>query len=375
MQKIFWSLMLTMGLAGHAGAQAQVKPLSLKYVGETSIVTGAKFDETTIGGLSGITYADGVLNAVSDDKGRWGEPRFYQFDLKIDGKTVTLIPKSFKPVKGLKKEGSRKAFLDLEGLALMPDGDFLISSEGNNDLKPRSMPRVFRVAADGKWKYDLTVPDKYLPERTGQQSKGIQNNGAFEGLTATRDGKFVFTSLEAPLTQDIDMENEANGAIIRILKFEDRGAQRGYFTPAAEFAYKVDAFRDNQIGREIFRGVSEILALSESKIIVLERGARLHGKGWKTTVGLYVADISKATDTLAMVKLADHKYTLAEKVKLVDFETDLTKERGKKDVQNFEALAFGPNLPDGRRTLLVMSDNNFSKNEVTELLVFAIEGE
>ncbi len=369
MQKIFWSSVLVLGIV------CQAQALSLKYVGETSIVTGAKFDETTIGGLSGITYHDGILNAVSDDKGRWGEPRFYQFDFKVDGKTISLIPKSVKFVKGLKKEGARKAFLDLEGLVSLPDGDFLISSEGNNDLKPRSMPRVFRVDAEGKWKYDFTIPDKYLPERTGQQSKGIQNNGAFEGLTATRDGKFVFTSLEAPLTQDIDMETEANGPIVRILKFEDRGAQRGYFAPAAEFAYKIDAFHDNQVGREIFRGVSEILALSENKVIVLERGARLYGKGWKTTVGLYLADLSKATDTLAMVKLADHKYTLAEKVKLVDFETDLTKERGKKDVQNFEALAFGPNLPDGRRTLLVMSDNNFSKNEVTELLVFAIEGE
>ncbi|WP_413577039.1 esterase-like activity of phytase family protein [Bdellovibrio sp. HCB290] len=353
----------------------QAKAFSLKYLGETSIVTGAKFEDTTIGGLSGITYKDGVLNAISDDKGRWGEPRIYQFDFKINGKSVVLIPKSVKEVKGLPKEGRRKAFVDLEGLAQLPDGEFLISSEGNGDLKPRSMPRVFRTRADGKWKSDISIPEKYLPETTGQQSKGVQNNGAFEGLTATTDGKFVFTCLEAPLTQDIDMETEASGVIVRLLKFEDRSAERGYFTPISEFAYKVEPYRDSQIGREIFKGVSEILALSENKVIVLERGARLHGKGWKSTVSLFVADLTKATNTLSMTKLADHKYTLAEKTKLIDFETDLIKERGKKDVQNFEALAFGPKLPDGRRTLLVVSDNNFSKNEVTELLVFAIEGE
>ncbi len=44
-------------------------------------------------------------------------------------------------------------------------------------------------------------------------------------------------------------------------------------------------------------------------------------------------------------------------------------------VQNFEALTWGPPLPDGRRTLLVMVDNNFSKKELTELVVFAVEGE
>lgn len=366
-----WILSAGVLLATASSAQA----LSLKYVGETAVVTGAKFDNTTIGGLSGITFGNGFLNAVSDDKGRYGEPRIYQFELKISDKAVNLIPKSATYVKGLRKEGSRKAFLDLEGLVSLADGDFLISSEGNNDLKPRSMPRIFRTGADGKWKSDFTIPDKFLPERTGQQSKGVQNNGAFEGLTATRDGKFVFTGLEAPLTQDIDMENETNGDKVRILKFEDRGAERGYYTPVAEFVYHMDPFRDNEVGKEIFRGISEILAVSETKMIVLERGARIHGKGWKSTVGLYLADLSKATDTLAMTKLAGHKVTVAEKVKLVDFETDLVKARGKKEVQNFEALAFGPNLPDGRRTLLVMSDNNFSKNEVTELLVFAIEGE
>ncbi|WP_413559892.1 esterase-like activity of phytase family protein [Bdellovibrio sp. HCB209] len=356
-------------------ATSSAHALSLKYIGETAIVTGAKFEKTTIGGLSGITFKDGVLSAVSDDKGRYGEPRIQQFELKVTDKAVHLIPKSLVFVNGLKKEGSRKAFLDLEGLVLLDNGDFLISSEGNNDLKPRSMPRIFRTSADGKWKSDFAIPDKYLPERTGQQSKGIQNNGAFEGLTATLDGKFVFTSIEAPLTQDIDIENEANGDKIRIMKFEDRGAQRGYFTPVSEFVYQMDPFRDNEIGKEIFRGVSEILALSETKIIVMERGARIYGKGWKSTVGLYLADLTKATDTLAFTKLADHKVTVAEKVKLLDFETDLTKARGKKDVQNFEALAFGPKLPDGRRTLLVMADNNFSKHELTELLVFAIEGE
>ncbi|WP_413580390.1 esterase-like activity of phytase family protein [Bdellovibrio sp. HCB288] len=369
MQIFLMVLVSALMLSGPAQA------LSLKYVGETSIVTGAKFEHTTIGGLSGITYKDGILNAISDDKGRWGEPRIYQFEFKVNNKSMTLIPKSVKEVKGLPKEGRRKAFVDLEGLVQLPDGDFLISSEGNGDLKPRSMPRIFRAGAEGKWKSDISIPEKYLPESTGMQSKGVQNNGAFEGLTATADGKFVFACLEAPLTQDIDMETEASGVVVRMLKFEDRGAQRGYYSPVSEFAYKVDAYRDNQIGREIFRGVSEVLALSESKVIVLERGARLYGKGWKSTVSLYLADLSKATNTLPMVKLADHKYTPVEKVKLLDLETDLIKERGKKDVQNFEGLAIGPKLPDGRRTLLLMSDNNFSKNEVTELLVFAIEGE
>ncbi|MNU08786.1 hypothetical protein D3C72_2549920 [compost metagenome] len=64
----------------------------------------------------------------------------------------------------------------------------------------------------------------------------------------------------------------------------------------------------------------------------------------------------------------------AEKVKILDFETEL-KDIRKKSVDNFEALAWGPTLPDGKKTLLMMTDNNFNKTQKMELVVFAVEGE
>lgn len=357
------------GFASHAYA------LRLSYYGETAIATGTKFDKTVIGGLSGIVWNNGTLISVSDDKGRSGEPRFYEFDLKIEKNAVSLTPKSVHFITGLPKEGQRKAMLDSEGIARLADGDFLISSEANTDVKPRSMPRIFRTNSEGVWKSEVAIPEKYLPEVLGKQTKGVQNNMSFEGLTTFADGKIVFTSTEACLTQDIVRGEDANGDIIRVLKFEDKGAQHGYYTPVAEFAYKMDVLSFNNQGREMLRGVSEILALSETKVLVMERGARLHGMGFTSAVTIYLADLSKATNTLAMDKVVDQKIVLAEKVKLVDFETDLVKERGSKMVDNFEGLSWGPTLPDGRRSLLVMVDNNFSKKETTELVVFAVEGE
>ncbi|MEK2646703.1 esterase-like activity of phytase family protein [Bdellovibrio sp. BCCA] len=352
----------------------QAHALRLEYVGETSIPTGTKFEKATIGGLSGMVWSDNTLYALSDDKGRAGEPRFFEFDLKIDKKTVTLTPKKVHFITSLPMEGDKPAGLDPEGLVRLLDGDFLISSEGNNDAKPREMPRIFRVNADGKWKSDFPIPDKFLPETTGQQKKGIQNNAAFEGLTSFADGKFVFTSTESSLAQDYISGEEINGDWIRILKYEDKG-QQGY-KPVAEYAYRVDAFKDNQKGKEVFRGVSEILALSEAKMLVLERGVRIFSKNlWAQTVAIYLADLSKGTDITGLTKLSDGKFTGVDKIKLIDFETDLTKERGDKTIQNFEALTWGPKLADGRRTLLVMVDNNFSKKELTEMIVFAVEGE
>ena len=42
-----------------------------------------------------------------------------------------------------------------------------------------------------------------------------------------------------------------------------------------------------------------------------------------------------------------------------------------KNLENFEAMSFGPPLADGRRTLLLLSDNNCSDTQVTALVVLA----
>jgi hypothetical protein len=43
------------------------------------------------------------------------------------------------------------------------------------------------------------------------------------------------------------------------------------------------------------------------------------------------------------------------------------------NLDNFEGLAFGPRLPDGRATLFLVSDDNFRAEQRTWFLLFAIE--
>ena len=43
------------------------------------------------------------------------------------------------------------------------------------------------------------------------------------------------------------------------------------------------------------------------------------------------------------------------------------------NLDNFEGFAFGPRLPDGRATLLLVSDDNFHASQRTWFLRFAIE--
>jgi len=41
-------------------------------------------------------------------------------------------------------------------------------------------------------------------------------------------------------------------------------------------------------------------------------------------------------------------------------------------LDNIEGMTFGPDLPDGRRSLVLVSDNNFSAAGFTQFLVFAV---
>ena len=41
-------------------------------------------------------------------------------------------------------------------------------------------------------------------------------------------------------------------------------------------------------------------------------------------------------------------------------------------LDNLEGLAFGPPLPNGHRTLVVVADNNFSASETNQFLAFEV---
>jgi hypothetical protein len=41
-------------------------------------------------------------------------------------------------------------------------------------------------------------------------------------------------------------------------------------------------------------------------------------------------------------------------------------------LDNVEGMTFGPRLPDGRRSLILVSDNNFSPMAFTQFLLFGV---
>jgi hypothetical protein len=352
--------LIAVGFAILLGATtAQAKSMKLELYAQTSLAPKITIAKEKVGGLSGMFVEGTKLVAVSDDRGKLGPSRFYELELKITAGKVELTPTKAQHLKDVPPAW----ILDLEGLAPLKNGDLLLTTEGDNNKKPRAMPHVFVTSNQGVYKTEVPVPDKFLPETTGLQSKGIENNKGFEGLSAKPGGQGFYLMNEYPIVTD---QGNDSTLWLRLVEFQK---DKDSFKAKSEYAYSLSKVASNGNGAELFRGVSEILSLPDNKLLVLERGARLSKSGLAYSGALYLVDITGAPDVSGVKNLSEGKSVSLKKELLVDLE-DLLKTQ---TLDNFEALSLGPVLPDGRKSLLVLSDNNFSSKEKTTLLVFAIK--
>src|SRR5215210_9431776 len=143
-------------------AQAQSGPLRL--LGEYSFEAGRTFQDTTIGGLSGLTYDAGrnVYYAVSDDRGEKQAPRFYTLQIDLDGSGIKDV--RFLGVTTLDSDANTPGIQpyelndsDLEDIQLVGN-ELLISSERDKNGRPW----IRRFALDGTLLGELPLPDRFL---------------------------------------------------------------------------------------------------------------------------------------------------------------------------------------------------------------------
>jgi len=351
----------------------------LEFLGKVTLPTGLLFEGTEIGGLSGLVYdADaGVYYALSDDR---TDARFYTLDLDLsDGSldegdvefidVITLLDASGNPFADLS--------LDPEGIALSPAGTLYIASEG--DANALIAPFVNEFSLTGQQLTELPVDEKFLP--AADQSSGIRNNLAFESLTLSPDGRYLYTATENALFQDGPAASLETGSLSRVVQYDlTTGAV------VKEFVYEVDEIPEEPIPADAFstNGLVELLATDNNgSFLALERAFSV-GQG--NTVKLYevrsqgALDVEAVFDLFREEPLEDDGEVIppgpfeidpaVTKRELLDIEADLGIAP-----DNLEALAFGPTLPDGRQTLIIASDNNFSDTQFTQFLAFALETE
>jgi 3-phytase len=317
----------------------------LDFRGQAIVPTGTTFAGTTVGGLSSITYdkRHGRYYILSDDQ---SNARFYTARLDVRDGRLTDGDVHFTDVTTLLAPNGAPyptAGLDPEGLVLTKDRRLILTSEGI----PATLidPFVRRYRLDGSFVSDLPVPQAFRV--TADQSSGVRPNLGFEA--AGTDGRHFYTATENALFQDGPAATIANGSPSRLLRYDLRTNRL-----ERQWVYETDAVAEPPVPPTAFsvNGIVEILPLDDDTLLTMERSFSVGAPGTGNTIKLYTVRL---------------RHGVAEKRLLLNLD-DLGI-----PLDNVEGMTFGPRLHGGRRSLVLVSDNNFAASQFTQFLLFAIK--
>jgi hypothetical protein len=348
-------------LAGCSPAQtartgALASKAKLRLIGETRLPQRLQYRGTAVGGLSGIDFdpASGTYYLLSDDGGSNGPPRFYTAQLALTADKLGDI------------ELTGVTFL--QGVS-MPDPEAIRwhassqsvfwTSEGN--AATLSAPTLHQTKLDGNLQRTFAMPAMFDFGLT----VGSRINKTLEGLAIAPDGQTAWLAMEAALRQDGPVPGVGSpGAPCRFTQID---LTSGKFL--RQIAYQPDAISRSPVpaNASADNGVTEILMVDAHRMLVLER-AYMAGLGpaLRNSLRVYHIDMRQGSNTLDIPALKAGNYTAPAKTLVADFSDypALTQ------LDNTEGMTWGPRLANGHRSLLFVSDDNFSAGQITQLLAF-----
>ena len=93
-----------------------------------------------------------------------------------------------------------------------------------------------------------------------------------------------------------------------------------------------------------------------------------HETGKGNSIRLYEIDLSSAATIDGDASLMKMHFIPVAKKLVLDFSrTELD------NIDNIEGMCWGKQLPDGKKSMVFVSDNNFSKKQVFQILVFEVD--
>lgn len=364
---------------------------SLIPTGAAGTVNGVP---TVLGGLSGVAYdaANDRYYAISDDRSQAGPARFYTFTTTTNaaGQQTGVNFTNATPIRQADGSLFPALSVDPEGIALTRNGTVFISSEGEAN------PAAGRVGSPFVNEFNLTtgqqvrslpVPTKFLPVfqdlnnngvlENSEQVSGIRNNLAFESLTISPDQRYLFTATENALFQDGPVASTTTGTRSRILQYNLVTGQ-----PEKEYLYVTDsvALAPNPSTGFATNGLVDLLAIDDrGTFLALERSFSVGTVGTPgntgNTIKVYEVSLQGATDISFYSSL--NSLTTAQLAAIQPAQKRLVLNLDSLNLptgtDNIEGLAFGPNLPDGRRSIVLVSDNNFSPTQFTQILTLGAD--
>ena len=364
-------LVIACGSSEHSGDERSIN--SLRLIGEQRLALKQSFQGTVIGGLSGIDYDPHGRNwfVISDDRSDHSPARFYSVKLTYDLQSfsslavegVTLLEQADgSPYPNATTWDANKLgeIPDLEAIRLDPkDSTVWYTSEG--DRSRGIDPSIRHADATGALLSTLPTPTRFAMQPT--QEQGPRNNMVFEGLTFAANGETLWVSLESALYEDGPVAATGVGTVSRFTQYDGSGKivnQIAYPIDPIPVAPGAGKYGDN--------GVSDILAISDDQLLVIERsGSQAADDTFSFHIRLYEVDIRGATDVSGVPSLQGGGFTAAKKRLIPDLDT-----LGRGAVDNIEGAAWGPKLANGHDSLVLVSDDNFNSMQVTQFLAFEV---
>lgn len=371
------ALATTMAPAAAAQPDDTAEPSGIgahaRLLGEKIVPHKLPFRNTTVGGLSGIDRnpCTGEYVMVSDDRSYLQPARFYTARIKVDGAGVHSVDFTgthpFRQWDGSvyppPSAGDGKA-VDPEELRVDPRScRYWWAQEGDrpkSSSDPVIQPSIQFSTRTGAYRGRLALPVNYEVTRG---DRGPRRNKAVEAITFGARNSVLTSAVEGPLLQDGPEPDLNRGALIRVTQQSRKGHVLGQFAYPLE---KIFAKPDPSSPWPPDTGVPAILAYpgDPGRYLVLER-TWVAGAGFK--IRIYDATTRGATKVQNMDSLTGQTVVPMRKELVADFH-DL----GLSTVDNTEGMTWGPTLPGGERTLLLVSDDNFAEDEVTQIVALGI---
>lgn len=345
---------------------------NITYLGDHNIKTRTAFNNTLVGGLSGITYnpKNNRFYAISDDRGDKGKPRFYEFEMTFEDSEFDVKVVKVTTLKNKNQRDFRPGTIDFEGISILKNGNILLSTEGEQRTKKRILPEIMEYSPSGHFVKSWPVPDFYKFEEKGKITKGVRINKGFESLASTPDYIYTFTANEDSLLQDGAISSQVNKGVSRVTRYR-------HGVPTGTFAVDIEKIPNPSNLPKIKgdNGVVDMIALDKDNIVVMERSWISNTK--TNHIKLFHVDLKDATDISKVTSLGKggiKTVNKGTKKLLLDFDSVVgNMSIDSQRLDNIEGITLGPRLLNGNQTIVVVSDNNFSRNQRTLFMAFEIK--
>ena len=306
----------------------------------------------TAGNYSGIAHLHDDIYAVVSDKS--DSALYFNFRIQVNPKTGELeqvenlgftVRTDGTLNDGKPWLGQEKGF-DHEAIVKFSDSTLVIASEGYCRLK--EYPILPTSADSAKVGYQQNLWESRWP------SSEFYPNYNFESLAFDSVHQYLWTIPESTLRKDGQPATPQNGLAnqLRLMRL-DWGKISRYMTT---YAYQMDQPSTHKKADIYVMGVSELCALPDGQLLVLEREAFIP----KIKIGafckckLYLINPLNSEE-FSMKKKFSSDTPFLKKRLLTEWKTGLS--LSKRSFANYEGMCLGPMLEDGSQVVILLSDS------------------